>query len=104
MYTREYDDGIPTSLPEGYSGTMLSEERKDEREDTKAEPVSSSPLGFLEKLKGNPLTSLFGGFGKGEFKLGIEEILIGATALFHLFSKDGDKECGIMLLLLLFIT
>ena len=37
-------------------------------------------------------------------KIGTEEILIIATALFLLFSKSGDKECAIMLGLLLFVA
>lgn len=39
----------------------------------------------------------------GRFEIGTEEILIAAVALFLLFSKSGDKECAIMLLLLLFV-
>lgn len=39
----------------------------------------------------------------GKFDIGTEEILIVAVALFLLFSKSGDKECAIMLLLLLFV-
>ena len=39
----------------------------------------------------------------GRFDVGTEEILLVAISLFLLFSKDGDKECAIMLLLLLFV-
>ena len=38
------------------------------------------------------------------FHIGTEEILIIALALFLLFSKGGDKECSIILLLLLLIN
>ncbi len=36
-------------------------------------------------------------------KIGTEEILIAALALYLFLSKDGDKECAIMLIILLFI-
>ena len=39
-----------------------------------------------------------------DFKMGCEELLIIGVALFLLFSKEGDVECAIMLLLLLFIS
>ncbi len=39
----------------------------------------------------------------GRFDIGTEEILIVAVAVFLLLSKGGDKECAIMLLLLLFV-
>ena len=39
----------------------------------------------------------------GRFDIGTEEILIVAVAVFLLLSKSGDKECAIMLLLLLFV-
>ena len=42
-------------------------------------------------------------FKGGRFDVGTEEILLVAISLFLLFSKDGDKECAIMLLLLLFV-
>ena len=38
------------------------------------------------------------------FKLGTEELLIIALALFLLLSKEGDKECAIILFLLLFVN
>ena len=36
--------------------------------------------------------------------IGTEEILIIATAAFLFFSKGGDRECALILLLLLFIN
>ncbi len=39
----------------------------------------------------------------GKFDIGTEEILILAVAVFLLLSKSGDKECAIMLFLLLFV-
>ena len=56
------------------------------------------------------LSGLFGG-GSIPFlssvkmpKIGIEEILIIGAALLMFFSKNGDKECAIILTLLLFIN
>ena len=131
MYTRPYDERIGIVIPESYSGTALrdgeakvdepdaletstgasSEQRnpwekdsihsKDSEENRDSEPAGS----FLSRL---PFGNLFGGIlGNGKFglqKIGTEEILIIATAAFLLFSKDGDKECAIMLILLLFLS
>lgn len=61
------------------------------------------------------LASIFKGSGKtafinglpfmknGKFNIETEEILIVALAAFLLLSKSGDKECAVMLLLLLFV-
>ncbi len=60
---------------------------------------------FFDKLG---LDGFFGNIFKntkfGLQKIGTEEILILAAAAFLFFSHDGDKECALMLLLLLFIT
>ena len=64
-------------------------------------------LGFLERMPKNLFKSLGEGDGYGRFslpKIGKEEILIIAMAAFLLFSKDGDKECAIMLILLLLVA
>lgn len=81
----------------------------------KAEPTSSEPKGrkgdtgqgyisaFLQKL---PISNLFGKtdfFKNAHLDFGTEELLIIGIALFLLFSKGGDTECAIMLLLLLLI-
>ena len=52
------------------------------------------------------MKSIFTGmdFGKLSFpKIGTEEILIIGLAIFLFLSRDGDKECAVLLLLLLFI-
>ena len=130
MYTRPYnDDGHGIVIPESYGGTLLREsEDYTEREDS-PRPERDTPLGknpwesgaepadeihkneesvetfsFISKL---PFGKLFSGIGKiGNFslqKIGTEEILIIATAAFLFFTKEGDKECAIMLLLLLLL-
>ncbi len=52
--------------------------------------------GFLEGKRLGPMRF-------DTFKLGTEEILLIAVALFLLFTKNGDKECAIILLCLLFV-
>ena len=126
MYSRSYyDKAEEFALPANYDGTAFVEDKKNEENSTRppsecqnelkraeqaeaqcsaSEAVSFPGLGALSRLGGG----LFGGlFGKGGLKLpklGAEEILIIATALFLLFSKDGDIECSILLLLLLLIN
>ena len=130
MYTRPYNDtGHGIVIPESYGGTLLrendsfaekeelprpevddsakknpweGEEKKDEEIHKSEETVDT--FSFLSKLPfGNllPKLGLNGNFGL--HKVGKEEILIIATAAFLFFSKEGDKECAIMLLLLLFL-
>ncbi len=105
MYTRSYSEEMKMPLPDGYGGTMLS---KDEEPAQKSEPevveASANPSGLLSRLIPSGLGKILPGTLFGGFKLGGEELLIGAVALFMLFSSGGDKECAIMLLLLLFIT
>ena len=103
MYTRSYTEDSNLTLPEGYSGTMLESERPVEDVKNEAETEATAPVsGWLSGLGG--LGSFLRPAHLKDFKLGTEELLIGAVALFLLFSKNGDKECAIMLLLTLFIT
>lgn len=103
MYTRNYTDDVARQFPEGYSGTMLdAESHSDAPNEERTDEHAVSASGWAHGLGG--LGSLLRpGFIK-EFKIGTEELLIGAVALFLLFSKNGDKECAIMLLLTLFVT
>jgi hypothetical protein len=130
MYTRTYnDDGHGIVIPESYGGTLLRDcdehtERDDIPHAERDTPSGKNPwescsdppdeihkseetvetFSFLSKL---PFGKLFSGIGKnGNFslqKIGTEEILIIATAAFLFFAKEGDKECAIMLLLLLLL-
>ena len=123
MYTRSYTEDIGEILiPEKYGGTSFTQSSSDDRTDrtegtknpwekseihtpheetsedvapTSATPTKTNITTFFSKFLNN------GNFGLQ--KLGKEEILIIATAAFLLFSKEGDKECAIMLLLLLFL-
>lgn len=121
MYTRKYGDvSDPLRIPSGYDGIALRAEGPPPPEteppreadeaarsscDVSADSTSKSDgalqagLPFLGKLK----DSL--GLGRFvKFDIGFEEILLVALALYLFFSKDGDKECAIMLIILLFIT
>jgi len=118
MYTRSYqDEPEALAIPEGYSGTSITGrlhntpteppepcEPKERGDEALAESAGLFS-GLTSKLG---LGNLFGGiFGDGKFglsKIGTEELLIIAAAAFLFFSRDGDKECAILLLLLLFIN
>ena len=108
MYTRTYyqNEG-DISLPKNYDGTAFKEEERNLTKEDESEQVSASAEAFGHSLfKKMPLGSLISSFnflGNGEFKFGSEEIIIIALALFLFFTKEADKECGIMLLLLLLI-
>ena len=71
-----------------------------------AEPGEKPMGGFFEKLQ---LGKMFSGMRSFDFstlslpKIGMEEILIVGLALFLFFSKDGDKECAVLIALLLLI-
>ncbi|MBR5449212.1 MAG: hypothetical protein IKV43_04400 [Clostridia bacterium] len=113
MYTRAYPDRT-SEIPDGYNGTAMSDS---ERVDTGYIPTGANPWegrvggdndtdGAVET--GGVASSIFGGlFQNGRFSLqsiGFEEILILAVAAYMLMSQEGDRMCGIMLLVLLFIS
>ncbi len=119
MYSRNYfDTELPSSgLPENYVGTAFAEPPYEEQKI----PEPEAPCDICEEKEeaatqcsahatGPQSGSLFGGI-KLPFldtlkipEIGTEEILIIAVALFLLFSKDGDRECAVMLLLLLLVN
>lgn len=117
MYTRPYfkDSEELASVPENYSGVAMSEEARAEpapidenvnpwesgeprSEDAASASAISRGLlgGFSDIFRGGSVKNLLSGIGS-------EEILIIAVALFLFLSRDGDKECAVMLLLLLII-
>ncbi len=127
MYTRSYTAGVdqPATLPENYDGTAFQQSAAEVfpdpvREDAehpaqRAEPAgafgsrSQKGGGKFPSLSEIPiLGSLFRGqrWRDGGFlsSIGTEELLIIGLALFLLLSKDGDPECALMLILLLFIS
>lgn len=126
MYTRTYNENIgEIIIPEKYGGTSFGQKENSEiREDAGANDKGKNPWENEEihtdapkeseetaeasatpsKLPFSGLfTSVFKNGAFGIQKIGREELLIIATAAFLLFSKEGDKECAIMLILLLFL-
>ena len=112
IYTRSYGIGEESLRlpPENYDGTAFSDrERREDCPSAEAEPASAPCHGhtghggcqspFRIPLLGN----LFGGGDGFLSSISTEELLIIGLALFLLLSKDGDMECALMLLLLLFI-
>lgn len=123
MYTRAYtDDKRGILIPESYGGTALAEGVFGERGDTEdkgknpweeeatttsaeaSEAKASEASAKASKWQFPPfLANIFKNDTFGLQKIGTEEILLIATAAFLFFSKEGDKECAIILLLLLFL-
>lgn len=126
MYTRSYyteDEKI--AVPENYNGeAFVKEEAVAEPTEPVLKDVGGEPLrapwdapppqsegafpkndgilgGFLERITHAPIFRTQG--CTEPFRLGTEEILIIGVALFLLFSKGGDRECAVMLLLLLLV-
>ena len=121
MYSRSYypESNERLSPPNNYDGTAFmdrpeseiciepSDLSQDENEDIQANcnPHSESLLGENHLFSGLfEKNGLLGGLGLKMPTIGTEEILIIATAAFLLFSKNGDRECALILLLLLFIN
>lgn len=106
MYSRNYfDSDAPTSaVPENYVGNAFQvadvEPKRDEEESvpTAASQSQTHRGGLLASLNLPFLDSL------RLPEIGSEELLIIAVALFLLFSQNGDKECAVMLLLLLLVN
>ena len=116
MYTRSYNEEDALRVPEGYSGVALKEglhtdvplqpSHEPIAEEKESETASAGLFGNLfntQAIRGT-LGHFFSGGLPVLSKIGTEEILILATAAFLFFAGDGDKECAIMLLLLLFIN
>ena len=126
MYTRTYNENVgEIIIPERYGGTSFGQkERDDIREETDTADKGKNPWEDEEihtedspksdeaaEASAQPSKLTFSGFFSNIFKndifglqkFGKEELLIIATAAFLFFSKEGDKECAIMLILLLFL-
>ena len=124
MYSRNlFKEQVPAAVPKDYSGTTLKGEDgeniavaaenpwqipPDVPCEKPCEPPKKEECGtkrggtFLSEMLSGRLGFLKdGGFGSLLGRIGTEEILIIAIALFLLFSKDGDRECAVMLLFLL---
>lgn len=116
MYARSnyIDDPSRITFPDNYDGTAFMDQSSQSINETsepqeKVVEASFSNGGLLSSLGRIPL--LAGLFNQGDencnrgfLNFGTEEILILATAAFLFFSKNGDKESALILLLLLFVT
>ena len=95
-------------VPESYGGTAFRE--NDEPIFSKIEePESEKCSGCPEDSRRLPdflsgFGGIFDGFGlRLPKKIGLEEILLGAIALFLIFSDERDVVLGVLLLALIFI-
>ena len=131
MYTRNYiDDGSGVTIPQNYDGIAFDTDSPDNKNTVSASmgekkisppDIPKEDEEYTQTSKTEGMGGILSGlFGKGgiksifpslgslfpldQFKLGKEEILLIGIALFLLFSKEGDKECAIILLLLLFVN
>ncbi len=115
MYSRSYPDMNPEVLiPESYGGIALGGKKdeyiENEEQSTEdcTEEASATPKGkglFSLGGIGSALTGLFPSLKRGKLieSFGTEELLLIGAALLLFFSKEGDKECAILLILLLFL-
>ena len=123
MYTRTYtEERSGIIIPDSYGGTALIENIQNEKgngedrgknpwEDAKKETNAANEseetaeaFSPLSKIKVPSFLSNILNFGNFSLqKIGKEEILIIAAAAFLFFSKEGDRELAIILLLLLFL-
>lgn len=115
MYSRSFlnESGGSVELPESYNGnafSLPSDNAKDvgipingEATAEAAEQTGAEPRLTLGRI---PILSslLPNGLGLSMPNIGTEEILIICAAAFLFFSKNGDKEAAIMLIILLFIA
>lgn len=115
MYTRSFypegEDALK-QLPENYGGVTFNRpEAEDGGEAVEAGAPAGAPPGekksifsslgrlpFLSRLDGLPFLSTL-----GLNRLGTEELILIGAALYLFFSKDGDRECAVILLLLLLV-
>ena len=130
MYTRSYytDSGERINPPENYDGTAFLDDGKSdggENVQSSAAPNKNpweSPAPTQEVHACAENESVLSSFSKFPFlsgifggsssllqslkipKIGTEELLIIGAAIFLFLSKDGDRECALILLLLLLIN
>ena len=127
MYSRSFYSEPDEVLrpPENYDGnafneknmqllqsknTNVPEESNPDTVKTDAEPPPRKQGIFSSLFPIQSLTGLFGSKETGALSpikmpsIGTEELLILAAAAYLFFSKNGDKECAILLILLIFVN
>jgi len=105
MYTRDFGpQDAQMNVPESYSGNLFKEEGErfihnetEEENHERGNIVSTFRSFFDNSFDFKKLPFLKKGFGT-------EELLIIGIAAFLFFSKDGDRECAIILLLTLILS
>ena len=94
-------------MPQGYDGIALRENTGEENAGEIDVPVFKDSIKHETKNSGSFLEGILGNLHIGLPSLdrfGYEEILIIAVAAFLFFSDSGDRECAILLILLLLIN
>lgn len=102
MYARSYTDTERAAIPANYDGIAFGDAAIDAPGEIAKNTVESVPA----SATGGILSGFLGGDIFKAFKLPrleTEELLLLAAAAFLFFSKDGDKECAILILLLVFL-
>lgn len=112
MYSRSYyDEGERSvNLPDNYMGVAFSDSTENDEVQPECTSHSEQKCARSE-VEAAHVCARPSLFGEGSIlanlkipEIGLEEILIIATAAFLFISKDGDRECAIMLLLLLLVN
>ena len=110
MYQRTYPEGY--SIPENYSGIALDEcassptQTVDEVHSDPCPVCEETPCSVGAKKRSPLLEKALSLWGRLPFhppRFEGEDLLILGIAALLFFSKDGDKECALLLLILLFI-
>ena len=109
MYTRSYGtEDEKMTLPSGYDGTAFEKEIRERAEEAALpldEQKPEEPTEEVGLFRGIPILKSLRGFDKLRlpFDLGSEDLVLLGIALLLFFTKDGDRECALMIALLLFI-
>ncbi len=93
----------PTSVSFTQDNTPPS--KKDDVKEVLTKPKGDGGIltGLFKNFRHTSIFNSLPFLKNGFADIGTEEILIVAVAIFLLFSKSGDRECAIMLFLLLFV-
>ena len=110
MYARSYygDGEGAMNLPDNYVGEAFSDGERARTEEN-AEVCEECTQANTDARESGGIGGILASLGLPFLerirmpRIGSEELLIIAAAAFLLLSKDGDRECAVMLLLLLFI-
>ena len=111
MYTGNYyQQDKEIRVPHDYGGSAFEEAQDECKSEVTEASATPRTGGIFESIASLfPLGRILPEGARSalhldSFKLGTEELLIISLALFLFLSKDGDKECAIILFLLLFIN